>query len=87
MALLDFLTGILFIVGGGVMAGLLSVLFGPNILAFSAIFIVLGLVSLAIGCGLWTGKSWARLVELIRRVLGLLLSVPTLILGGFLFLE
>ncbi|RLF39790.1 MAG: hypothetical protein DRN21_03130 [Thermoplasmata archaeon] len=57
--------GALFVAGGGFLSGI-----GGGVLAaIGAFFIILGLIALLVAYGLWTMKSWARMIAIIIAVL------------------
>jgi hypothetical protein len=39
------------------------------------VLIIIGLVSLVLAWGLWTGKGWARMVALIFAILGIVVNL------------
>ena len=47
------------------------------------VLIILGVIYFFIGRGLWKGKNWARIVESVFSVLGLILSLSSLFSGNF----
>jgi choline dehydrogenase-like flavoprotein len=61
--------------------GLTSITLTPNDVAnFALILIGYGVLHMAIAYGLWTGQNWARKVSLFLSVVGLLLTLPALLL-------
>jgi ABC-type branched-subunit amino acid transport system permease subunit len=48
-----------------------------------AVVIVVGLLYLGLAWGLWTGKGWAWVLSLILAVLGIIVSLISLVRGGF----
>ena len=56
------------------------VLVGVGLLLFSALYI-------GVGIGLWRGKAWARITQMILLILGFIGSVYSLIVGKFIILN
>jgi hypothetical protein len=91
LAILMFVEGFIFIgiaayfmFAGAVLAEAVP-FFGDLILAicmvFAVIFILIGIIHLVIGWGLMTLKSWARKIAMTLSIIGLILSILSL-LGG-----
>jgi lysylphosphatidylglycerol synthetase-like protein (DUF2156 family) len=47
------------------------------------VVVVIGLLYLGLAWGLWTGKGWAWFLSLVLAALGLLVSLLSLVRGGF----
>uniref|UniRef100_A0A7C4BAG2 DUF7144 domain-containing protein n=1 Tax=Thermofilum pendens TaxID=2269 RepID=A0A7C4BAG2_THEPE len=88
LALLEFigggltiLLGIAFLALGPVIAAglpsFLSVLVG----ALGGVFIVMGLIGVVLGWGLWTGKGWAWWITVILQALSLLTGLAGVAMG------
>jgi len=75
------LFGLLAIVGGGMFASvineipLLGVLGGGIFIVVGIILIALAVLLFFIGRGLWKGKNWARIVEIIFAILGVIMAI------------
>lgn len=50
-------------------------------IGFGIFLIVLSVVSIIVGIGLWKGRSWARITQIVLGVLGILLSFSSLFAG------
>jgi hypothetical protein len=62
--------------GGNAAAGGIMAMLGG---AVSIVLIIIGGVSALVGWGMWTLKSWARIVQMIFAGLGLLLALSVLL--------
>ena len=88
-AVLGILFGLLLLVGAGLISGaLLSSVAWLGVLG-AGLFIVVGLLLLALGVfgifigrGLWKARPWARVVAIIFACLGVLMAVIIIVLGG-----
>jgi len=75
------LFGLLAIVGGGMFASvineipLLGVLGGGIFIVVGIILIALAVLLFFIGRGLWKGQNWARIVEIIFAILGVIMAI------------
>lgn len=49
---------------------------------FGAIVLVLGLLVIVLGWGLWAGKDWARLITIVLTGIGALFALIALVSGG-----
>ncbi|MFW9958195.1 MAG: hypothetical protein ACFFCT_08990 [Candidatus Odinarchaeota archaeon] len=77
LAVLNILGGI-FQVFTGYLAVMAAMLFGPLGFLFAivgGVLLFLGLISIIIGWGLWTLKSWAWMIALIVNFINLILNV------------
>ena len=93
LALLHVLQAIFFFFGGIALIALGAFIrrgfFGlPRILhgvvsLIGVVVIVIGLLYLGLAWGLWTGKGWAWILSLLLAALGIVVSVISLIRGGF----
>jgi uncharacterized membrane protein (DUF2068 family) len=54
---------------------------GGVYLIFAILAILLGVLSIFIGIGLWGGQNWARIVAMVFSFLGLLYAISTMIHG------
>ena len=90
MAILQILGGILILFFGLALAVVSSAFFsavnlaipvGLGIIAAGAV-VILGILGLLVGWGLWTGKGWARILAIILSGLGVLISLAGLVLGS-----
>lgn len=61
---LAVLAGIAFSIGGGIIMGNIA-LGGISLIIFGIVLLMLGLLGIFIGRGLWKSKKWARIVALI----------------------
>ena len=67
---------------GGVFLGFTgSVFLGAIANIIGAVFLVLGLASLVIGWGFWTGKGWAWFLGMLFALIGILTSLVSVALG------
>lgn len=84
---LQLATGAAAIVGGGLVGGLLGGAEGAavgGLVAISGLFlVVLGIVALLAGYGLWQLASWAWLLTIAWAILGLISAALTLLGGDF----
>jgi len=90
--LVEILLGIFALIGGVVhllfgVGGLVSfrgtdVTLGQIANALGDLFTVEGIILLVAGAGLWVGKSWAWELSMGIIVVGILTSVPVLLLGS-----
>src|SRR3989344_4339696 len=78
---MGILGGIIGQAGGEGSAGAMGMLMGLGVVA-GVIFIVLSLIPLLIGWGLWKLKNWARIITLVFMALGALLALLGVALGG-----
>lgn len=89
MAILQILGGILILFFGLALAVVsaffsavnLAIPVGLGIIAAGAV-VILGILGLLVGWGLWTGKGWARILAIILSGLGVLISLAGLVLGS-----
>lgn len=90
LAILDFLGGILALLGGAFMIGIggtgILSQFGYGaysgfVSAFGGLAIIVGIFAILVGWGMWTGKEWAWVLAIILYALGLLFSLLSLV-GG-----
>src|SRR3972149_12029915 len=92
-AALYILIGLLFILGMGIRGGMMGQAGGEGSAGAmgmmmglgggaGVIFIVLSLIPLLIGWGLWKLKNWARIITLVLMALGALLALLGVALGG-----
>lgn len=91
LAILDFLAGALILLGGLVLiavggTGLLASLgygfFAGIATLLGAVVLVIGVLAIVVGWGLWTGKRWAWILALILYALGALSSLVSLAGGS-----
>ena len=79
------LAGIASFFGAGMMSGLaqsiplLGILGAGLIAVIGVVLLVLGFVALAVGFGLWTAKSWARIVAIVLAILGAVMNLVSLV--------
>ena len=64
---------------GNVAAGTLTAIFS----VIGGVLVVVGLVGMLIGWGLWTGRGWARIIQIIFAVLGVIGGVGSLAIGAY----
>jgi len=80
LAILQILGGILGILGGS--AALMLALLTPALILFiilAAILLIVGLLGLIVGWGLYTMKSWAWMLAMILNIINIILAIyPTL---------
>lgn len=91
LAILEFIFGILILLAGIAVAaisgsGMLSTV-GYAFLAGMAVlvggvFIVLGLVVLLVGWGMWTGKGWAWILSVVLYILGVIFGLYSIASGS-----
>ena len=91
LAILELIFGIIILIGGAAVAavsgsGILSTLGYGYLSGMAAVaggvLVVLGLVVLVVGWGMWTGKGWAWLLSVILYVLGILFGIASLASGS-----
>ncbi len=73
----DILLGVLLVLVFGVLGGGATALLLLGVLAFG-----LGIFSVSLAYGLWTGKGWAWSLSVIGATIGLALGVLGLVVGG-----
>jgi len=93
LAVLHVLQALFFFLGGIVLITLGAFirrgLFGlPRFLngvvsLIGVVVIVIGLLYLGLAWGLWTGKGWAWILSLVLAAMGLIVSLISLVRGGF----
>ena len=93
MAIGSIIGGIVFMSGGSLGAGLgdtLGAIVGLFASLAGVMFLVLGVICIPfailyffIGKGLWNGKNWARVVTIVFSLLGVLISIISLIQGSW----
>jgi lysylphosphatidylglycerol synthetase-like protein (DUF2156 family) len=85
VAILQFLGGILLVLGGAALAALPQLvglpLFGFLLGGLGVFLVVIGALALLVGWGLWTGKGWAWWLTVILQALNIVLSLALLALG------
>jgi len=87
VAILQILGGVLFILGGAALAALPQLVelplpgFGLLFGGLGAFLIVIGILALLVGWGLWAGKGWAWWLTVILQALGIVSSLASLALG------
>ena len=72
LAILQILTGIVYLVGGGVLSAALAILGTGFASLLGGIFVIIGIIEIIIGLALFTGKSWARILVLIGAIIDLI---------------
>jgi uncharacterized membrane protein (DUF2068 family) len=87
IALLDIIGGVLLILGALIMLlleGVAASILGPMVIfmrslltAISAFLIIGAVVDFVIGWGLWKGKNWARIVNILLLALGIISPIIT----------
>jgi len=73
LAILEAIDGIYYLIIGGGQSLAAAILLIPRVLGTT--LIIVGLASLLLAWGLWTGKGWARMVALVIAILGIILSL------------
>ncbi len=88
VAILQILGGALLVLAGAALAALPQLVelplpgFGPLLLGgLGAFLIVIGILALLVGWGLWAGKGWAWWLTVILQALGIASSLASLALG------
>ena len=87
VAILQILGGILLVLGGAALAAVPQLVelplpgFGFLFGGLGAFFIVIGILALLVGWGLWAGKGWAWWLTVILQALGIVSSLASLALG------
>jgi len=87
VAILQILGGILLVLGGAALAAIPQLVelplpgFGLLFGGLGAFFIVIGILALLVGWGLWAGKGWAWWLTVILQALGIVSSLASLALG------
>lgn len=96
LAVLDILGGILALfvgigfmalsaiiaeMGGAEVLGGLFAFFEAFIIVLGLIFLVLGILGIAVGWGFWKGSGWAWILGVVFYVIGIILGVVSLALG------
>jgi len=74
LAILEAIVGVYYLVTGVVeflTSAIISLI--PSVLG--TMLIIVGLLSILLAWGLWTGKGWARTVALVFAILGIILAV------------
>jgi hypothetical protein len=91
LAILDFLAGILALLGGVFIAalggsGLLALygygFFSGFVAVVGGFVIIIGIFAIIVGWGMWSGKEWAWILAIILYALGALSSVISLAGGN-----
>lgn len=89
LAVLEFLIGLFSLLGGLVavagaaFVGLVGVAaLAVVALALGVFLVIMGIFSLLIGYGLWTGKSWAWTIGVIFSILGIIGGIISLATGN-----
>jgi hypothetical protein len=77
LALLQIIGGILALFGGIALVGVGSIILGPFGAIYGSIVILLALLDLIIGWGLWSMKSWAWMAAIILNIISLIMAIPT----------
>ena len=72
LAILQILAGIVYLLGGSVVAAALTAVVSGLAGLLGIIFVVVGLIEIVIGISLFTGKNWARILVLIGAVIDLI---------------
>jgi lysylphosphatidylglycerol synthetase-like protein (DUF2156 family) len=87
VAILQILGGVLLVLAGAALAALPQLVelplpgFGLLFGGFGAFLIVIGILALLVGWGLWAGKGWAWWLTVILQALGIVSSLASLALG------
>jgi lysylphosphatidylglycerol synthetase-like protein (DUF2156 family) len=87
VAILQILGGILLVLGGAALAALPQLVelplpgFGLLFGGLGALLIIIGILALLVGWGLWAGKGWAWWLTVILQALGIVSSLASLALG------
>jgi lysylphosphatidylglycerol synthetase-like protein (DUF2156 family) len=87
VAILQILGGALLVLAGAALAALPQLVelplpgFGPLLGGLGAFLIVIGILALLVGWGLWAGKGWAWWLTVILQALGIVSSLASLALG------
>ncbi len=97
LAILSFLGGILFLLGGfGMMAasayvesmktvqGIPAGFLSPFFGILALVSIALGILYFILGWGLWTGKGWAWVLGVVLSVIGIIMGILSIKGGGIL---
>jgi hypothetical protein len=91
LAILDLLFGLVAVLGGTVLIGLggsgiLSTFgfgaFSGFVAGIGGFFIIIGILAIIVGWGMWTGKEWAWLLAVILYGIGVLFGLLSLISGS-----
>jgi len=72
VAYLETFTGPLGIVGGGLVAIATTT---------GVVILVVGIIAIVLGWGLWSGREWARIIAIIFSIIGLLFGVLVLLVA------
>ncbi|MBX4211837.1 hypothetical protein KW787_00065 [Candidatus Pacearchaeota archaeon] len=82
--------GLIFILGGGAIAnwatsipGASRGLVGAGLAVIGVVLIIFGVLGILLGRGVWKGRSWARIIQIILAVLGALGALGKLFTGHF----
>jgi hypothetical protein len=62
--------------------GVVLVCFAPGLLASGIWGLIQGVLSIALGFSLYSGKDWARAVVIVLALIGVILSALSIISGG-----
>ena len=91
LAILDFIVGILALLGGVFIAalggsGLLALygygFFSGFVAAIGGVIIIIGIFAIIVGWGMWSGKEWAWILAIILYALGALSGLISLAGGN-----
>ncbi len=85
-AIFFFLSGIVLIaLGAFIRRGLFGLprFLNGAVSLIGVVVVVIGLLYLGLAWGLWTGKGWAWILSLVLAGLGLIVSLISLVRGGF----
>ncbi len=84
-AFFSIIGGLGLLLGGGALGFALGALggglLGGFLVAMGVVFLVIGVLEIFVGLGLWRLKSWARIVAIVLGVLGVISGVISLPLG------
>ncbi|MBI3859635.1 MAG: hypothetical protein HY296_05275 [Thaumarchaeota archaeon] len=90
LAILDMVGGIIALLGGGLILAGSSYLgtlgygqFAGLAAAFGGGLLVVGVLAIVVGYGMWSGKGWAYLLSIVLYILGIVTSLGSLAFGNY----
>ncbi|MCF7834143.1 MAG: hypothetical protein K9L98_02180 [Candidatus Pacebacteria bacterium] len=85
-----WISGIWAIFAGNILSRVMGQFFPPITTIGTAVFVVIGFIVILIGFvyffvarGLWSGKNWTRILVIIISILGILVSIGSILNGNY----